>query len=490
MKLIRAEFENFRLLRHLNLDFSTDSREKLTVIRAENETGKTTILNGLQWALYGDDALPGRGRDFRLHPIDWIASDGERVPISVQVEFETAEFRKSPKGLIETKKQYRIVRSAYETIDGPEHRRTPSTVKLFDLTDIGSEPIPSPEVRIREILPPELREVFFTDGDRALSFIEASASATDKRKLVENAIQSLLQLGVIQGALKHVAKTASEVNKAARKIGADEKLEQIVASLENMERESDELESKIEDAKSQFAAFDQKLSEIRKDIDAALIKGNREEFKRNIAQSEKQLKYIRNQLTDAGKEHSSLFKSLFLSRDLLAPILENSIGKLNVLHDQGKIPSATIPVLAERLESFTCICGESLEPHNIDGKRRRDQIQCLIDESKKADALQHRITNLYYSSLPLNATDEQWNTFYAKVADRRDELKLMQDAQEKKLKALEIELDDIPNTDIQGLRSTERDYKNQRDRFNADSIRYETQLEELKKEGERLAFAT
>ena len=46
MKLIRAEFENFRLLQSLILEFSTDSVKKLTVIRAENETGKTTILNG------------------------------------------------------------------------------------------------------------------------------------------------------------------------------------------------------------------------------------------------------------------------------------------------------------------------------------------------------------------------------------------------------------------------------------------------------------
>ena len=68
-------FENFRLLRDLELEFSTDSAKKLTVVRAENETGKTTILNGLQWALYGDDALPGKGLDFRLHPLDWDASD-------------------------------------------------------------------------------------------------------------------------------------------------------------------------------------------------------------------------------------------------------------------------------------------------------------------------------------------------------------------------------------------------------------------------------
>ena len=61
MKLLRAEFENFRLLRNLALDFSTDDAKNLTVIRAENESGKTTILTALQWALYGDDALPSKG---------------------------------------------------------------------------------------------------------------------------------------------------------------------------------------------------------------------------------------------------------------------------------------------------------------------------------------------------------------------------------------------------------------------------------------------
>ena len=412
----------------------------------------------------------------------------KRFPIAVQVDFETTTRRDTIRGKsINTTRQYRIIRASYETLDGAGYRRTPSTVMLFDLTDIGSEPIPSPEVYIREELPPELREVFFTDGDRALSFIEASMSVTDKRKLVKQAIRSLLGLGVIEGALNHVAKTASEVNRAARDIGSGDELEQIVASLERIERESDDLESKIEDSRSQFSAFDQKRSEIRKEIDAALDKENREELRRDIAQTERQLKYIRDQLTGASKEHSNLFKSLFLSRDLLAPILENSLGKLNVLHDQNKIPSATIPVLAERLESPTCICGESLEPHNIDGKRRREHIQCLIDESKKADALQLSITTLYYGSLSLNASDERWVTLYARVASRRDELMLMQDDQEKKLKALKIRLDDIPNTDIQGLRSTERDYENQRDRFKADSIRCETQLEALKKETERLA---
>ncbi|MDE0315857.1 MAG: AAA family ATPase [Candidatus Poribacteria bacterium] len=493
MKLIRAEFQNFRLLRDLALVFSMDSEKNLTVIRAENETGKTTILNGLQWALYGDDALPGRGSDYRLHPIDWVASERTQIPISVQIEFEITTYRqKSKGGLIETNRRYRIIRSAHETLDGLKHSRTPSTVKLFQLTDRGSVPIEPPEAWISEELPPELREVFFTDGDRALSFIEATAPVRAKRERVEKAIHSLLGLGVIEDALKHVQKTTSEANKAARKIGTDEELVEIASKLEQIDKDSEELSEKIKDSKSQFALFDQKLSEIQKEIETVLIEGDREQLKRDIERTRQQLELLDKQQIDASKEHSNLFRNLFFSRDLLGAVLEKSLSKLDVLRDQGKIPSTTIPVLEERLKKPTCICGESLDLYDAESKQRRHHIQCLIDESRNSDALQRSITALYFGSNSLMQKEiagaELWTDLYVKVANRRDELETLRDEQGKKLKALEVQLDSIPDTDIQGLRSVQRQYKNQRDRFNADWTRDETQLEGLKKDRKNLVL--
>ena len=95
MKLLRAEFQNFRMLRGLQLDFSPNPNTNLTVIRAANESGKTTVLHGLQWALYGDAALPDRGEGFRLHPIDWNAKDNKRIPIMATVEFELTTYRRT-----------------------------------------------------------------------------------------------------------------------------------------------------------------------------------------------------------------------------------------------------------------------------------------------------------------------------------------------------------------------------------------------------------
>jgi len=99
---------------------------------------------------------------------------------------------------------------------------------------------------------------------------------------------------------------------------------------------------------------------------------------------------------------------------------------------------------------------------------------------------------LYFGSRPLQpdqvADEERWLAEYTKVVERRDELEIIRGEQGKKLKALDAQLDDIPDANIQGLRDTKRQYTDQRDRFNADRARYETQLEGLKKEGASLVL--
>ena len=65
MKLIRAEFENFRLLRDPRIGFFDRQIEKINGHPSgKMDTGKTTILNAIQWALYGYEALPEKGKGF------------------------------------------------------------------------------------------------------------------------------------------------------------------------------------------------------------------------------------------------------------------------------------------------------------------------------------------------------------------------------------------------------------------------------------------
>lgn len=489
MKLLRANFDNFRLLRDLELRFSSDPKRKLTVIRAANESGKTTILNALQWALYGDSALPGKGEGFRLHPIDWDVGSGRRVPITATVEFEVTTHRRGPSGLHETRRQYRIVRSAFEEVDDNTSRRPPSTVRLFALSDTGASPIDAPEALINDELPPELRDIFFTDGDRALSFIEAEVALSTKRERVQRAIRSLLGLGVIEEAIKHVRKAASEVNREAKQVGAGSELNKAASRLEAIDNDIAKLEDDLEDTKQQFAAFDEKVDETDRKISAALQKGDKEKLQKDLEQAKRKIKQFDDQLAAANKEHSALFRGQTLATDLLAHVLDQAFAKLEELHDQGKIPNTTIPVLEDRLAAEICICGEALNPSDPDGGRRRSHIQNLIDNSRRADTIQEIITDLYYgakSLQPVTGVGGRWREEYGKVVKSRDGLQVMRDEAGREFRALELQLDALPDTDIQGLRETRRHYNGQRDRYLAKQSTIDTQLAALRRERDEL----
>lgn len=489
MKLLRVGFENFRLLRDLELEFSSDPAKKLTVIRAANESGKTTILHGLQWALYGDSALPGKGEGFRLHPIDWDIKDSKRVPITATVEFELTTHRRIGGELRETKRRYRLVRSAFEDVDS-QSRRSPSTVKLFLLSETGASPIDAPEAIINDELPPELRDVFFTDGDRALSFIEADVSLSTKRERVQRAIRSLLGLGVIDDAIKHVTKSAAEVNKKARQVSGSSELNRIASRLEAIEDARERLDADLEDAKQQFGAFDERVDAIDRKIATTLQKGDKDKLRKDLDHARREIKQLDDQLAAAVKEHSALFRSRALAGDLLAPVLNRAFSKLEEMHDQGKIPNTTIPVLEDRLAAEVCICGETLEPGDPNGDKRRAHIQGLIDGSHRADEIQVIITELYYGAKPRQGGGESggnaWLEEYRKVVERRDGIYALREEAGRKFRALELQLDSLPDTDIQGLRETRRQYKDQRDKHLSRQSSLDTQLTALRREREEL----
>lgn len=486
MKLLRAEFENFRLLKSLELRFSTDAERNLTVIRAANETGKTTILTALQWALYGDMALPGKGGKYRLHPIDWDAEKAQRVSVTVTVDFEMTNWRRSKAGIIETRQQYRIVRSAFEEIHGTRWSRQPSIIKLYVLTDRGAEPIDTPEALVNEELPPELREVFFTDGDRALSFIEADVAVSTKRQRVQDAIRSLLGLSIIEEAIHHVTKSTAEANKKAKKLQTTGNLNTIASQLQAIDDDIEKLHAGYQDAKKQFAAFDEKFNSIDRKIAEALQKGDKEKLKKSLENVDSEIKQLNSRITSAEKDHLDLFRSEALAIDLLSPALNDAFQKLTDLHDQGKIPNTTIPVLEERLNQEKCICGETLDEKDPDGNRRRIHIQKLIDGSKHADEIQIIITDLYYGSKSLQSSpikkESQWLPEYKRVVENRDGLAILREQAGKKKRAIELEVDKLLDTDIQGLRETKKKYQAQRDRFLHEISSKETKLESLNRD--------
>ena len=484
MKLIRARFTNFRLLRDLEVPFSVDRDRNLTVFRAENETGKTTMLTALQWALYGERALPEKGQGYRLHPIDWTEEDGARAHIEVEVDFALTRYNPTRgRGTRASTRTYRIKRAVREEVSGTEWRRSSPTVHLFRLTDSGAEEVGNPDLFIADALPPELREVFFTDGDRALSFIEADLETTTKRGRVQRAIKSLLGLGLIEACEKRVKEVAKDVNRKIRDEAKDDEVQRVTEAIDRANAAIDEWSDKESDARQQHESFELKLRDIEKNIESILRRGDQEELAAQLSATTDQIDRIGRLIRDLEKTHSSLFRAKSLAGDLLGTVISDAQAQLEDMEQRNEIPSGTIPVLEECLRKEQCVCGDSLRETEADGAEKRKHIQHIIEDTRQSDQHKKILTELFYRSRgwmgEMQAREGGWIDEYERVFDQRDRAEQQREALSRRRKELEVKIDELKDTDIQELRKTRARYQQQRVRFRDELVRAETERRRL-----------
>ena len=481
MKLLRAHIENFRLLRDLTFEFATGATRNVTVIRAANESGKTTLQTALQWGLFGDSALPEAGTNYRLSPLDIPAEESVAVPISVEIDYEIP----TRSGRVQ---QYRIIRSVVETPGSPgSWERSRTKVSLFNLTPSGATPLDNPEAHIRPHLPADLREVFFTDGDRALSFIEGHRA--DQMKRVEGAIQSLLGFDTVEKARDHARRVGSELNRRIRKdLGSRDKLQKITEEFAVLEQRLPVLDAEVKDAQEALDRLEDLEREADNTLADALRQGNKDELVRAHSEAQQNRKAAQKESAQAARDHANLFRSELLAKHLLTIPFSKAKALLGALHSQRQIPSQTIPVLEDRLNHASCICGESLDGASSEGSRRRKHIAKLIEDSRAADANREKLTALYYSSQDLlkPPTDRTWADDYGKVFQRR----VRANKRVNDYGAIEADIDAqigrLPDVDIRQLRSARDQYRAQANDQQAKLIRLKSSRDVAREEMDRL----
>ena len=236
--------------------------------------------------------------------------------------------------------------------------------------------------------------------------------------------------------------------------------------------------------------FSAKGDDIQKKINDALLKGNKEELQQAREEADSQLKQTNTEISEAASKHAQLLRDLALSRDLLEPLLNHSMSKLNELREQGKLSTATVPLLKEFLNATTCICGESLVQHHPQGQLRRENIERLIEhlteQSRKPDEFRSRLTDLYDAAAQLQLDQataaDSWVNKYTEVAKRRDKLEHDRGEQARRLSEINAQIKRLPKTDIQGLHDTKEYYEDQRMRAHKDQVQKEDKLTTILKE--------
>jgi DNA sulfur modification protein DndD len=457
MKIITATIKNFRLLKDLVLDFSVDPEKRLTVIRAANETGKTTSQNALMWCLYGSKVLPRKG-EYSLFPSDALARGEKRIEVSVEIKFEVEHATGLGKGKHQISTQsYHLIRSCLEMPpkEGTKPRQS-ETRNLWRSGLTGDVKVPDHEVDaiIEGALPESLKDVYFTDGDSAMSFIEAAASQSIKRQRVTNAIEALLGLTTLEKTVSHLGTVTARFSQEIDNKNYAKELEALNDKINGLQEDIEEWKASREEAEINIAEITKEHALVESKLEETLILGDKEKLVKKKAQAQQNI----SRLSENVKQQLKMVSSLASGEHFSLSVLEEAIVKvkanLNKRNQNKQLPKVNVPILEELLDRDSCFCGSDLTAGSQEGASRRLKISGAIEASRASDIVQESASSLFYRIRSVNPDlgAAKWMKDYTDMHLSYSQLLSSISSSEKDLQDVENDLSSVQDSHVPELR--------------------------------------
>jgi DNA sulfur modification protein DndD len=383
----RVSIKNFVGLGDIELDFASDPKRPLTVIRAENGSGKTTFLRALAWCLYGERSIPHPGANWPLHPIDWEPDRGPEE-VSVAIEFTVDDETKDPGS--RQPARYELTRSV--TVEGrdgrePNWRRVNQKVRLMrHMPGSGWDEQRGAATMVAELLPWELREFFFTDADKAEDFLggrEGGEQLTHDQLVqrTTGAVRALLSLDVLRDAASRAERLSDAFRRRISTAIGVEAITRLQEAVERKKEEREELRIRNKQLSEELGNLKDALEATEASLEAALKgSGAYEELAQSMSRNRAALQKAKDERRDLALEASDALVDV----TLLAALTYRNVCRvhdlLEPLEREGLIPLRHLPFVRDRLREGTCICGNNIgDP----GKGRDTVLQLLVDSEAR-----------------------------------------------------------------------------------------------------------
>lgn len=246
MLIKKITLENFRQFKDIqSVEFSEDNVKNITIILGENGAGKTTFAQAFRWCLYGKTTF-----------IDSILLNKE---ISQNLGPNKESFVRVSLQLIHNNIEYEITREQKYTTNATGGLNTPNSSELKikyrnpqGITKFVEQR--EVDLRIKEILPSELSNYFFFDGEK----IQNMSKEINEGKSAEfkDAVERLLGLSAFMITLDHLnGRSSSSVIKSYNR-DFDSKANSQIADLQD----------KIDSLNKELNRIDERNKEIDDDV--------------------------------------------------------------------------------------------------------------------------------------------------------------------------------------------------------------------------------
>ena len=376
MRIDRIALKNFfRYYGTQTIVFSKETNKNVTVIRGENGTGKTTLLNAFYYVMYGDVMEPLKiDNMLNLRAAEEL-KEGETISASVGMEFE------------ERNERYLVNREEkFEKINGKIIHDKHKYIEIYRIDSITGNAEKEDDDFIEKIIPKRLRSFFFFDGERINKLAQV-----DGKEEIKKAILDILGVTMLDNMSKDLEQIKSEYTKELSKF-SDAEGQEIADRLDGYRIEKNICSEKLEkeNVKNEERAKE-RANNYLSQCNSEVIREKRtqiEEIESNIARNKKSILNVNSDI-----------KTLISSKlkvKLMSPYFEEILKVLDDKREKGQLPSnIKTQFLDDLLERGMCICGCHLE-EGSEGYKNIIELKKSAG-SKELDESYNQITGLIKS---------------------------------------------------------------------------------------------
>ncbi len=365
MRLISLKMENFRQHCNSHIEFS----EGITIINGVNGSGKSTVLEAICWAIYGNDAARGT-RD----SIKWNKAKA-RTKVLVEVVFQLEKEIYKVKRYLDRAEVY------LGRVDTPiVNSQTEVTKYLVEKIGMTKN---------------EFFNTYFT-GQKELSFLSNVKSATERR----NFISKVLNYEKIGDALKKIREDKNNLKREIEgfKLGLQDA--NVIEEEKKKHQEAlDNSKKQLEATQKEFTDISKQLAEIEPEWEKSKkVKDEFDKLTREQEATGQKLKYVSENLKkldlefkdleEKNKKYTELKEYEFKYKDIEKQLKEQE--KLQA----HEITKQTLISKLEGLEKDSGKLNEEIKAVIESGKSKKEQVDKISDLKKDIELLNKKIQDL------------------------------------------------------------------------------------------------
>ena len=222
------------------IDFATGGKN-ITIVKGNNEVGKTTIMNAITWCLYGQEYYKNEGNEpifSKSTSYDLDVGDEDTVEVRLIMEDERGKEVKFIRTLVFYKNDMGVCK---------EDSRN------FEIL-VDEVPVSFQSTYIRKHLPSDIRKYFLFDGEQLESYFD------EDKKIIKKSVYQLSHLDVLENTIKHLKSSKKDL---------DDKLAKLNPVLGRLRKNESKLIEEIEDQKSNLTKIKSNIEKWEEFIDNA-----------------------------------------------------------------------------------------------------------------------------------------------------------------------------------------------------------------------------